>query len=59
MALDADYFRLAQKSIPRLASSHPDLTGSEHEMEATYRPVPEEDGKQMGLALAETVVRIE
>ena len=52
--LDADYFRLAQKSIPRLAALYPDFTGSELQMETSYGPVPEEDVKQMGLALAET-----
>lgn len=52
--LDAAYFRLAQKSIPRLAALYPDFTGSELELETCYGPVPEEDEKQMGLALAET-----
>ena len=51
--LDADYFRLAQKSIPRLAALYPDFTGSELEMETTHASAPEEDEKQMGLALAE------
>ena len=31
-----------------------DFTGSELEMETSYGPVPEEDEKQMGLALAES-----
>ena len=51
--LDADYFRLAKKSIPRLAALYPDYTGSELEMEASYGSAPEKDEKQMGLALAE------
>ena len=51
--LDADCFRLAQKAIPRLATLYPDFTGSELEMEASYGSVPDEDEKQMGLALAE------
>jgi hypothetical protein len=51
--LDADYFRLAQKSILRLAALYPDFTGSELEMEASYGLTPEEDEKQLGLALAE------
>ena len=51
--LDNDYFRLAQKAIPRLAALYPDFTGSELVMETIYGPTPEEDEKQMGLALAE------
>ena len=67
--LDADCFRLAQKAIPRLATLRPlrigwgegsrvrclvlDYTGSELEMETSYGTVPDEDEKQMGLALAE------
>src|SRR6266404_5082935 len=51
--LDADYFRLAAKAIPRLASLYPDFTGSELEMDAGYRPAPKEDEKQLSMALAE------
>jgi len=51
--LDADYFRLAGKAIPLLASLYPDFTGSELEMEAAYRPAPKEDEKQLSMALAE------
>jgi site-specific DNA-methyltransferase (adenine-specific) len=52
--LDAEYFRLAGKAIPRLAALYPEFKGSELEMEPTNGPVPEEDEKQLGLALAET-----
>ena len=54
LELDAEYFRHAGKAISRLAALYPDFTGSELEMEASYGPAPEEDEKQMGLALAET-----
>ena len=53
LELDAEYFRLAAKSIPRLAALYPDFTGSELEMDAGYRPVPKEDAKQLSMALAE------
>lgn len=54
--MDADYFRLAEKSIPRLAALYPDFTGSELEMEVICGPTLEEDERQMGLALAETTI---
>src|SRR5437867_10521911 len=53
--LDADYFRLASKAIPRLAALYRNFKGSELEMEPTYGPVPAEDEKQLGLALAESI----
>src|SRR6266511_3746691 len=52
--LDADYFRLAGKAIPRLAALYPNFTGSELEMEPTSGSAPGEDENQLGLALAET-----
>ena len=51
--LDADYFRLAGKAIPRLASLYPDFTGSDLEMDAAWRPAPKEDEKQLSMTLAE------
>jgi hypothetical protein len=51
--LDADYFRLAGKAIPRLAALYPDFTGSELEIGAGYCPAPKEDEKQSSMALAE------
>ena len=51
--MDADYFHLAQKSIPRLAALYPDFTGNKLEMETSYSLAPEEDEKKMGPALAE------
>ncbi len=51
--LDADYFRLAGKAIPRLASLYPDFTGSELEMDTGWRPAPKEDEKQLSMTLAE------
>jgi len=52
--LDAEYFGLAGKSIPRLAALYPDFKGAELEMDTAYGPLPEEDEKQLGLALAES-----
>jgi site-specific DNA-methyltransferase (adenine-specific) len=54
LELDGDYFRLAGKSIPRLAALYPEFTGSELEMVASNGPAPEEHENQMGLALAES-----
>ena len=51
--LDADYFHLAGKATPRLASLYPDFTGSELEMDAGYRPASKEDEKQLSMAIAE------
>lgn len=54
--LDADYFRLAAKAIPRLAALYPGFKGQELEMEADYRPLPEADEKQMAMVLDESLV---
>jgi len=51
--LDADYFRLAGKAIPRLAALYPEFTGSELEMDAGYVSASKEDEKQLSMALAE------
>ena len=55
--LDADYFRLAAKAIPRLAALYPGFKGQELEMEVNYGPGPESDEKQMALELAEPFVQ--
>jgi len=54
--LDADYFRLAGKAIPRLASLYPDFKGQELAMETNYGPVPEEDEKQLAMMLDEPLI---
>ena len=51
--LDTDYFRLADKAIPRLASLYPNFTGSELDMDAGWRPAPKEDEKQLSMTLEE------
>ena len=51
--LDADYFRLAEKAIPRLAALYPDFTGGQFEMEAGRDSVPRPDANQLDFVLAE------
>jgi DNA modification methylase len=54
--LDAEYFRLAEKSIPHLASLYREFKGDELEMDTGYASAPKEDEKQLSMALAETAV---
>ena len=51
--LDADYFRLAQTAIPRLAALYREYKGEEVEMEIDYGALPKEDERQLSMALAE------
>ena len=51
--VDADYFGLAGKAIPRLAVLYPNFKGQVLEMETNYGLVPEADEKQMALVLSE------
>jgi len=53
--LDADYFRLAQKSIPRLAALYREYKGEELEMDIGYGPTSKEDERQLSMALTEPV----
>ena len=52
--LDGDYFRLAERSIPRLAALYPDFSGETLAMGGEFAPVEREDEQQMPLVLAET-----
>ena len=52
--IDGDYFRLAERSIPRLAALYPDFGGETLAMEGEFAPVEREDEQQMPLVLAET-----
>ena len=52
--IDGDYFRLAERSIPRLATLYPGFGGATLAMEGEYAPVEREDEQQMPLVLAET-----
>ena len=51
--LDADYFRLAEKAIPRLAALYPDFKGCQFEMEAGRDSIPRPDANQLDFVLAE------
>lgn len=54
--LDAEYFSLAQKSIPRLAALYPGFQGQEIEVELNGHVEHFEPEAQLGLELAETPV---
>jgi hypothetical protein len=50
--IDAQYFDLARKAIPKLAVLYPTFQGETTEMEAGYAPAPP-NGDQLALALAD------
>ncbi|MBU6402500.1 MAG: site-specific DNA-methyltransferase [Verrucomicrobia bacterium] len=51
--LDAEYFRLAQNSIARLAALYPGFTGEELELEVGYGSSTQPDEKQLAFVLAD------
>jgi hypothetical protein len=51
--LDAEYFRLAERAIPRLAALYPDFKGSQFEMDPGRDAAPRADANQLDFALAE------
>lgn len=51
--IDEQYFHLAQKAIPRLASLYPDFQGQEIKMETDYLETPSVDANQLAMVLAE------
>jgi len=53
--LDAEYFKLAERSIPRLAALYRDFVGQELQMNGDYGPVERKDDQQLGLAFSEKV----
>ena len=55
--LDAEYFKLAQKAIPRLAALYPDFSGAELEMPGGLSSFEPEDENQMALVLSERSLR--
>ena len=59
LELDAEYFRLAQKAIPRLAGLYPQFGGREIEVELNGTVERDEPENQMALVLAETPPRYE
>jgi len=50
--IDAEYFALARKAIPQLATLYPTFLGETTAFEADYAPAPS-DGDQLALALAD------
>jgi DNA modification methylase len=54
--LDNQYFKLAERSIPRLAALYPDFTGQELEMNGDYRTPEREDEQQLAMFLTEKSV---
>lgn len=52
--LDNEYFKLAERSIPRLAALYPDFVGQELQMNGEYGAIEREDGQQLAMVLAET-----
>ena len=53
LEIDAAYFRLAEKAIPRLASLYPQFHGQQMEVELNGMAQPKEFDEQMPLILAE------
>ena len=51
--LDNEYFKLAERSIPRLAALYPDFVGQELQMNGEYGAIVREDGQQLAMVLAE------
>jgi hypothetical protein len=54
--IDNEYFKLAERSIPRLAGLYPDFIGEELQMNGDYGSVEREDKKQLAMVLAEKKV---
>jgi site-specific DNA-methyltransferase (adenine-specific) len=54
--LDGEYFKLAERSIPRLAALYPDFSGQELQMNGEYGSVEREDEQQLAMVLAEKTV---
>jgi len=54
LELDAEYFRLAQKAIPRLASLYPEFKGQAIDVELNGSVERDEPEDQLALVLAET-----
>ena len=57
LELDTEYFRLAEKAIPRLAELYPDFNGQELQMDAICRTGQEQETNQLALVLADHRVR--
>jgi hypothetical protein len=51
--LDDEYFKLAERSIPRLAALYPDFTGQELQMNGEHGSIEREDKQQLAMVLSE------
>jgi site-specific DNA-methyltransferase (adenine-specific) len=51
--LDNEYFKLAERAIPRLAALYPNYVGEELQMNGDYGPVEREDKQQLAMVLTE------
>ncbi len=51
--LDADYFKLAQAAVPRLAALYPDYKGESMEFDVDYKQTIDEPHNQLSFGLAE------
>ena len=54
--LDNEYFKLAERSILRLAALYPDFTGQELQMNGEYGSIERAVKQQLAMVLAEKVV---
>ena len=54
--LDEEYFKLAERSIPRFAALYPDFIGEELQMNGDYGSIEREDKQQLAMVLAEKKV---
>ncbi len=54
--LDEEYFKLAERSIPRLAALYPDFIGEELQMNGDYGSIEREDKQQLAMVLGERKV---
>jgi site-specific DNA-methyltransferase (adenine-specific) len=54
--IDEEYFKLAGRSIPRLAALYPDFIGEELQMNGDYGSIERENKQQLAMVLAEKKV---
>ena len=54
--LDDEYFKLAERSIPRLAALYPDFVGHELQMSGEYGSIERDDKQQLAMVLSEKAV---
>ena len=54
--LDEEYFKLAERSIPRLAALYPDFTGQELQMNGDYDSAERKGEQQLAMILADKTV---